>query len=226
MRPQEAGSKETVRWRGGRKEKETRGSDNKGWINENAIKQGKGKDDKRERKRRVRAGLVPGVWWDVELMRSWRSTPSPAAASLPPIAPRPSLSHLAAPWQPIWLQSYSTSGAGQKSHFHPGAFKWLRRLYSLFLCLTENLSGPSWPGLASSGSLLRLLLRNRLDSLEKVLHFIQNGTSQPVQLFGPRLTEVRTGCKWLLKAENWIEIHLQTPVNTMLCSMIHAINGS
>lgn len=62
------------------------------------------------------------VWWNVGLMRSWRSAPS--AAPIPSVPALPSPTWLC-PDSQSRLARGSTSGAAQKSHFHPGALKWL-----------------------------------------------------------------------------------------------------
>ena len=89
----------------------------------------------RKRKRYMEAGGATPVpkclmkCWANEVLAVYAINSNSIPA--PPFSPCPTLSHLAAPWQPIWLSSCGTSGAGQKSHFHPEAFKWLHRPYSL-----------------------------------------------------------------------------------------------
>lgn len=62
------------------------------------------------------------IWWNVGLMRSWRSPPS--AATIPSVPALPSHKWLL-PDSQSGLPRCGTSGAGQKFHFHPGALKWL-----------------------------------------------------------------------------------------------------
>lgn len=73
-------SREIKRWkRGGGKKRETerekRGVSEKGW------KQGKRKDGEKDIWRQWEPPRCSSVWWNVELMRSWRSTTSPPAAA-------------------------------------------------------------------------------------------------------------------------------------------------
>lgn len=108
--------------------------------------------------------------------------------------------------------------------FTRGAFKWLHRPYSLFLCLTENLSGPSWPELASSGSSVRLLPRNGLDSLDEAFHFSRNYVTHPMW----RVSGRGDGVETQTPTEHFIQIEFilnknssEEKKNYVLHSMIH-----
>lgn len=106
----------------------------KKWWKEGNEKKGRGE---RGIGRKWEQPCCCDVWWNVELMRSWWSPSSPAAADVPPPS-RPSLPRLPASWQSIRAPRRDITAAGQKSHFYPRAFKWLCAPHSWLLCFREN----------------------------------------------------------------------------------------
>lgn len=109
--------------------------------------------------------------------------------------------------------------------------------HSLFLCLTENVSGPCWPELASSGSLVKLLPRNGLYGLDKAHHFGPELCDPSKVVILVEAVEsrwivvyLRTDWEHLLTPENGtfsrMRIFLRKPpVKIVLYSMIHGINA-
>lgn len=114
----------------------------------------------------------------------WRQHPSiPPFCSSPSCRPAPTWRRLDSP---SCCRDAAPVEQVRNPIFTQKAFKWLHRLYSLFLCLTENLSGPRWPQLVSSGSLVRLLPRNRRDGRDRALHFSLNYVTNSIWWIGQR----------------------------------------
>lgn len=62
------------------------------------------------------------VWWNGELMRSWWSIPSTAAAPISPTSPCPTLSYMASPWQPILAMELQHHWSRSEIPFSPRGF--------------------------------------------------------------------------------------------------------